>query len=61
MSVSIDTTSFAQDPMALDEPGLFPDGLIETQAGAEPEDYELRASRRAQLEDAETLRRMRAL
>jgi hypothetical protein len=59
MSVSIDTTSFAQDPMALDD--LSPEDLIESQGAGESEDYELRASRRAQLEDAETLRRMRAL
>jgi len=59
MSVSIDTTSFAQDPMALDD--LSPEDLIEFQGVGESEDYELRASRRAQLEDAETLRRMRAL
>jgi len=61
MSVSIDTTSFASDPMALDDSGLVADDLIETQGAIEPEDYHLIASRRAQLEDADTLRRMRAL
>jgi len=61
MSVSIDTNAFAQDPMALDDSGVLPEALIETQAVTQPEDYHLTASRRAQLEDADTLRRMRAL
>jgi len=61
MSVSIDTTSFGQDPTPLDDSGLLPEDLIETQGAVEPEDYHLIASRRAQLEDADTLRRMRAL
>ena len=61
MSVSIDTTSFAQDPVPLEDSSLVADDLIATQGAIEPEDYHLIASRRAQLEDADTLRRMRAL
>ena len=61
MSVSIDFSPFAHDPNSAgdSDPGI--DDLLETSAEPAPEDYQLIAARRAQLEDANTLRRMRAL
>jgi len=61
MSVSTEAASFAHDPESL-AGAEFPSGdIAETQSLGEDEDYQLRATRRAQLEDADTLRRMRAL
>jgi hypothetical protein len=61
MSVSTEAASFAHDPESLTGAEFAPGDLTETQGLGEDEDYQLRATRRAQLEDADTLRRMRAL
>ena len=61
MSVSTDLSPFTHDPNFVhdSEPGF--DDLLETAGESAVEDYQLIATRRAQLEDADTLRRMRAL
>ena len=61
MSVSTETASFAHEPKTAVDSEFGHDDLIETEAAGQDEDYQLRAARRAQLEDADTLRRMRAL
>jgi hypothetical protein len=61
MSVSTETASFALDGASAVDSEFAREDLIETDAVGETEDYQLRAARRAQLEDADTLRRMRAL
>ncbi len=61
MSVSIDFSPFADDPKSAVPSEAVPDDLFEAGAISSVEDYQLRATRRAQLEDADTLRRMRAL
>jgi len=60
MSVSTEAASFAHDPHSAADSEFIAEDLIETQGSGESDDYQLRATRRAQLEDAETLRRMRA-
>jgi hypothetical protein len=61
MSVSTEAASFAHDPKSAADSEFVAENLIETQGLDAPDDYQLRAARRAQLEDADTLRRMRAL
>ncbi len=61
MSVSTDHSPLGHEPRTLADPDDIQADLFELEAGASAEDYQLRASRRAQLEDADTLRRMRAL
>ena len=61
MSVSAETASFAHGGKTAQDSEFAADDLTETDAAGETEDYQLRATRRAQLEDADTLRRMRAL
>ena len=61
MSVSTEAASFAHESKSAVDSEFDRDDLIETGAAARDEDYQLRATRRAQLEDADTLRRMRAL
>ena len=61
MSVSTDQSPFGHESKILADADDVQDDLFDLNGGASAEDYELRASRRAQLEDADTLRRMRAL
>jgi len=61
MSVSTNAASFAIDPKTAVDSEFVHDDLRETQGPDQSEDYDLIAARRAQLEDANTLRRMRAL
>jgi hypothetical protein len=61
MSVSTEAASFAHDPESLTGAEFAAGDLTETQGAGDADDYDLIATRRAQLEDAETLRRMRAL
>ena len=61
MSVSTDTAGSPHAAKSAEGSEFVRDDLIETEAADEAEDYQLRAARRAQLEDADTLRRMRAL
>jgi len=61
MSVSTDTAASPQAAKSAEGSEFILDDLAGAEAAGEVEDYQLRATRRAQLEDADTLRRMRAL
>lgn len=61
MSVSTDLSPFARDPNSARDSDPHIEDLLETAGEPGVEDYQLIATRRAQLEDANTLRRMRAL
>jgi hypothetical protein len=61
MSVSTDLSPFAHDPSPRGDSDDIQADLFDIEATSSVEDYQLRATRRAQLEDADTLRRMRAL
>lgn len=61
MSVSTDTAASALGAKSAVDSEFVHDDLPDVVAAAEGEDYQLLAARRAQLEDADTLRRMRAL
>jgi hypothetical protein len=61
MTVSTEAASFAAESSSALDSEFAHDDPVETAAPGEAEDYHLIATRRAQLEDADTLRRMRAL
>ena len=61
MPLPIDLSAVAQSTPALVESTMDLEDFIQTQAEDNTSVYELIAARRAQLEDAETLRRVRAL
>ena len=61
MPTPIEIEAIAEAGSAMIDTGFDIDTLIETQADPEGEVYKVLAARRAQLEDAETLRRARAL
>ncbi len=62
MSASTDSAASTHAASAADGLEFFHDDLTDPEtAGNEAEDYQRLATRRAQLEDADTLRRMRAL
>ena len=61
MPRSIDVSSTLDVGAALGDSAAAIEVLIEAQADRDAQTYELIAERRAQLEDAETLRRVRAL
>jgi hypothetical protein len=61
MPLPIDVSSVVESVSPLVESGSLVEVFVEAQADAGDETYHLLATRRAQLEDAETLRRMRAL
>ena len=61
MSVSTDTAAPSHAGKSAEGSEFILDDLPKTESAEAAEDYQLRATRRAQLEDADTLRRMRAL
>jgi hypothetical protein len=61
MPQPIDVSSAAESVSPLVDSAAMVEVFVEAQAQTDDQTYHLLAARRAQLEDAETLRRMRAL
>ena len=61
MPLPIDVSSVVEQVSPLIDSAAMVEVFVEAQAQTDDETYHLIATRRAQLEDAETLRRMRAL
>jgi hypothetical protein len=61
MPLPIDVSSVVESVSPLVDSATLVEVFVEAQAHTDDDAYHLIAARRAQLEDAETLRRMRAL